>query len=137
MDGAADVLVAVDGLRGAPRQWGEVVELGERVGRIARGGRGVIGPAAVALRRAARGLLADRRADGGDDGAGMVVLAIAFAELLVEIGHWQQARGRPHQAAAARRAASLLAQHNSGVRRHDRQLALDLAPARDHVPATL
>ena len=88
------------------------------------------GPAAVALRRAARGLLAHRRADGGDDGAGMVVLAIALAELLVEIGRWQQAQGRPHQAAAARRAANLLAQHNSGVRHHDRQLALDLAPAR-------
>ena len=101
-DGAADVLVAVAGLRGAPTRWSEVVELGERAGRIGRGGRGVNGPAAVALRRAARGLLAHHRADGGDDGAGMVVLAIALAELLVEIGRWQQARGRPHQAAAAR-----------------------------------
>jgi len=60
----------------------------------------------------------------------MVVLAIALADLLVEIGRWQQARGRPHQAAAARQAASLLAQHNPSVRRRDRQLALDLAPAR-------
>ncbi len=129
-DGAADVLVAVGGVRGAPTRWGEVVELGERAGRIARGGRGVNGPAAVALRRAARGLLAHHRADGGDDGAGMAVLAIALAELLVAIGRWQQARGRPHQAAAARQAAGLLAQHNPSVRRHDRQLALDLAPAR-------
>jgi hypothetical protein len=97
-----DVLVALAaGERGAP--WGMAAQRFDRTTRSPRAGP-FPGPAAVALRRLARRLLttpgrAGRAATGG------VALAVALAGLMTEIAAWQQAHGRPHQAAAARAAA--------------------------------
>ena len=103
--GAGDVVVAVAGLDGAPRWWGETAELGERAGRIG-GAQVEYGPVSLDLRRAARGLLAHHGSAAADDAAGMLALAVALAALLVEIGRWRKAQHRPHQAVAAHAAAA-------------------------------
>ena len=57
------------------------------------------------LRVLARSLLT-ARGRAGRDAVGGVALAVALAALVAEIAAWQAARGRDHQAAAARRTAS-------------------------------
>ena len=57
------------------------------------------------LRVLARSLLT-ARGRAGRDAVGGVALAVALAALVAEIAAWQAARGRDHQAAAARRTAT-------------------------------
>ena len=57
------------------------------------------------LRVLARSLLT-ARGRAGRGAVGGVALAVALAALVAEIAAWQAARGRDHQAAAARRTAT-------------------------------
>ncbi len=104
---AADVLTAM-------RSWSpELAAAADRFDRAARppaGGARTAGVMSGRLRQVARQLLRQRRATRSwdDPAAGGVALAVAMAALLQEIEAWQHQRGRDHQAAAAREAATAI-----------------------------
>jgi len=102
---AGDVLAAMAATTGGP--WRKAAERFDRAARTPGGTRAVVEPVGGDLRRLARRLL---RARGvrAQDAAGAAALAVAMVTLVREIAAWQDGRGRPHQAGAARQAADLL-----------------------------
>ena len=130
---AGDMLTVIAGLPDTSGSLIAAAELGERAGHLShftRSGDAPDGSAAVALQRAARGLLRRSGIFPGEDSPGLVALTVALAALLVEISRWQQAQHRPHQAAAAREAARVLGAYRPTRTVPTRQLVLDLRPAR-------
>ncbi len=102
----ADLLTALaDPARaGWGKRWGTAADRFDRAARVPGGQESELGPVAGELRVLARALLT-ARGRGGRDAVGGVALAVAVAALVAEISAWQAARGRDHQAAAARRTA--------------------------------
>ena len=104
----ADLLTALAagrGIRGWGERWGTAADRFDRAARAPGGHPPEPGPVAGDLRVLARRLLT-ARGNAGRDAVGGVALAVALAALVAEIAAWQAARGRDHQAAAARRTAT-------------------------------
>ena len=104
----ADLLTALAAGRGSWQGWGErwgtAADRFDRAARAPGGHPPELGPVAGELRVLARSLLT-ARGRAGRGAVGGVALAVALAALVAEIAAWQAARGRDHQAAAARRTA--------------------------------
>jgi hypothetical protein len=103
----ADLLTALAdrGSDGWGERWGTAADQFDRAARAPGGHPPELGPVAGQLRVLARSLLT-ARGRGGRGAVGGVALAVALAALVAEIAAWQAARGRDHQAAAARRTAT-------------------------------
>jgi hypothetical protein len=104
----ADLLTALAAGRGAEpwgEQWGTAADRFDRAARAPGGHPSDPGRVARELRLLARRLLTTR-GRGARGAVGGVALAVALAALVTEIAAWQAARGRNHQAAAARRTAT-------------------------------
>ena len=113
----ADLLTALAARRGVEGQgdegqgngwgerWGTAADRFDRAARAPGARAPELGPAAGELRVLARRLLT-ARGSGGRGAVGGVALAVALAALVAELAAWQAARGRDHQAAAARRTAA-------------------------------
>ena len=86
-------------------RWGTAADRFDRAARAPGGHPPEPGPVAGELRVLARSLLT-ARGRAGRGAVGGVALAVALAALVAEIAAWQAARGRDHQAAAARRTAT-------------------------------
>ncbi|MDT0353848.1 relaxase/mobilization nuclease domain-containing protein [Pseudonocardia charpentierae] len=119
----ADLLIALAGNRrgGWGDRWGTAADRFDRAARTPGGHPPEPGPVAGELRVLARSLLtAPSRAGRGRGAVGGVALAVALAALVAEIAAWQTARGRDHQAAAARRTAAdateLVLEHPTAAR---------------------
>ena len=101
-------------------RWGTAADRFDRAARAPGGHAPEPGPVAGELRVLARRLLT-ARGRAGRDAVGGVALAVALAALVAEIAAWQAARGRDHQAAAARRTAAdateLVLEHPPAARR--------------------
>ena len=91
--------------RGWGERWGTAADRFDRAARAPGGHPPELGPVAGELRVLARSLLT-ARGRAGRGAVGGVALAVALAALVAEIAAWQAARGRDHQAAAARRTAT-------------------------------
>ena len=102
----ADLLTALADHRlgGWGERWGTAADRFDRAARAPGGHPPEPGPMAGQLRVLARGLLT-ARGRAGRGAVGGVALAVALAALVAELAAWQAARGRDHQAAAARRSA--------------------------------
>jgi len=117
----ADLLTALADQRpgGSGERWGMAADRFDRAARTPGGHPPEPGPAAGQLRVLARSLLT-AQGRGGRSTVGGVALAVALAALVAEIAAWQAARGRDHQAAAARHAATdateLVLEHPSAPR---------------------
>jgi hypothetical protein len=90
-----------------------LAEITNRYHRAARTPRRVLpqrtGPLARDLRHASRQIAAAGALSGrGKENFALLALMLALAVLVAEIAAWQQARGRTHQAAAARGTATVL-----------------------------
>ena len=92
-------------LGGWGERWGTAADRFDRAARAPGGHPPELGPVAGELRVLARSLLT-ARGRAGRGAVGGVALAVALAALVAEIAAWQAARGRDHQAAAARRTAT-------------------------------
>lgn len=95
------------------REPGPLTDIAEQFDRAARTPHHVLpdhfGPLARELRQASRRIAAAGMLSGrGKEKLAMLALVFALAGLIAEIASWQQARGRIHQAAAARRVAGAL-----------------------------
>src|SRR6185436_10281511 len=103
----ADLLTALadHGPGGWGARWGTAADRFDRAARAPGGRPPELGPAAGELRVLARQLLT-ARGRAGRGAVGGVALAVAVAALVAELAAWQAARGRDHQAAAARRTAA-------------------------------
>ena len=104
----ADLLTALPPVADAGgwgERWGTAADRFDRAARAPGGHPSEPGPVAGELRLLARSLLT-ARGRAGRGAVGGVALAVALAALVAEIAAWQAARGRDHQAAAARRAAT-------------------------------
>ena len=104
----ADLLTALAAGRGAAgwgERWGTAADRFDRAARAPSGHPSDPGPVAGQIRLLAHGLLT-ARGRAGREAVGGVALAVALAALVAEIAAWQAARGRDHQAAAARRTAA-------------------------------
>jgi hypothetical protein len=103
----ADLLTALadHGPSGWGKRWRTAADRFDRAARAPGGHPLELGPVAGELRVLARGLLT-ARGRAGRGAVGGVALAVAVAALVAELAAWQAARGRDHQAAAARRTAT-------------------------------
>lgn len=117
---ATDRATGRRGTEGWGARWGTAADRFDRAARTPAGREPELGPAAGELRVLARALLTVR-GRAGRGAVGGVALAVAVAALVAEIAAWQAARGRDHQAAAARRTATdateLVLDHPPAVRR--------------------
>jgi hypothetical protein len=94
-------LAAGRGVEGWGEGWGTPADRFDRAARAPGGHSPELDPVAGKLRVLARRLLT-ARGRAGHDAVGGVALAVALTALVAESAAWQAARGRDHQAAAAR-----------------------------------
>ena len=106
----ADVVAAV----GWPG-WEQAAVAFDRAARPPRGRVGSSSPLSIELRRVARRLVRRRAPVGPDEISAGAALAVALVALAWEIGAWRRRRAQPHQAAAAERAAGVLAAWSARV----------------------